>query len=212
LINPKIFLGDTAFDSIEIYKALLSGDTFACDPDGTPRIFEKAYIPLRQGINLTNPDYTINENGIPCCPHDPALPMKPEGNTSHMRCGLKTFKFVCLNMKRETRTDGKSHRVCYCENPCTDSTCERMVYLYPEKDLRRCPGVVRGTEEWESTYKIGTSVECSINRIKDSFCLGDRKAQNAKILHDDLLFADITQLITIVVADRLHKHEYFRSL
>lgn len=87
-----------------------------------------------------------------------------------------------------------------------------MVYLYPEKDLRRCPGVIRGTEEWESTYKIRTSVERSINHIKDSFCLGDRKTQNAKTLHADLLLAGITQLITVAVADRIHKPEYFRSL
>ena len=212
LINPKTFLGDAAFDSIEIYKALLSGDTFGTNSDGTPRIFEKAYVPLRSGLKLTNPDYTINENGIPCCPHDPTLPMKPEGNTSHLRCGLKTFKFVCPEMKWETGADGKSHRVCHCEDPCTDSACGRMVYLYPEKDLRRCPGVVRGTEEWESTYKIRTSVERSINHIKDSFCLGDRKTQNAKTLHADLLLAGITQLITVVVADRIHKPEYFRSL
>ena len=197
LINPKTFLGDAAFDSIEIYKALLSGDTFGTNSDGTPRIFEKAYVPLRSGLKLTNPDYTINENGIPCCPHDPTLPMKPEGNTSHLRCGLKTFKFVCPEMKWETGADGKSHRVCHCEDPCTDSACGRMVYLYPEKDLRRCPGVVRGR---------------SINHIKGSFCLGDRKTQNAKTLHADLLLAGITQLITVVVADRIHKPEYFRSL
>ena len=212
LINPKTFLGDAAFDSIEIYKALLTGDMFGCDPEGNPRIFEKAYIPLRSGLKLTNPDYTINENGVPCCPHDPSLPMKPEGNTSHLRCRLKTFKFVCPKMKWETDADGKSHRVCHCDNPCTDSSCGRMVYLYPEKDLRRCPGAVRGTTEWESTYKIRTSVERSINHIKDSFCLGDRKTQNAKTLHADLLLAGITQLITVVVADRIHKPEYFRSL
>ncbi len=81
-----------------------------------------------------------------------------------------------------------------------------------EKDLHRCPGVIRGTAEWESTYKIRTSVERSINHIKDSFCLGSRKTQNAKTLHADLLLAGITQLITVVVADRLHKPEYFRSL
>ena len=186
LINPKTFLGDAAFDGIEIYKALLSGNTFGSDP--------------------------INENGIPCCPHDPALPMKPEGNTSHLRCGLKTFKFVCPKMSWDKCEDGKYRRICHCENPCTDSACGRMVYLYPEKDLRRCPGTVRGTEEWESTYKIRTSVERSINHIKDSFCLGDRKTQNAKTLHADLLLAGITQLITVVVADRIHKPEYFRSL
>ena len=214
LINPKTFLGDAAFDSIEIYKALLSGDTFGYDPDGTPRIFEKAYIPLRSSAKLTSPDYIVNESGLPCCPHDPTLPMKPEGNTSHLRCGLRTFKFVCPKMKWETIPDGKSHsrRVCTCDNPCTDSKCGRMVYLYPEKDLRLCPGVLRGTDEWESTYKIRTSVERSINHIKDNFCLGERKTQNAKTLHADLLLAGITQLITVVVADRIHKPEYFRSL
>ena len=212
LINPKTFLGDAAFDSIEIYKALLSGDTFGHTPDDKARIFEKAYIPLRSGLKLTNPDYTINENGVPCCPHDPSLPMKPEGNTSHLRCRLKTFKFVCPKMSWDKSEDGKYRRVCHCDNPCTESSCGRMVYLYPEKDLRRCPGVIRGTEEWESTYKIRTSVERSINHIKDSFCLGSRKTQNAKTLHADLLLAGITQLITVVVADRLHKPEYFRSL
>lgn len=212
LINPKTFLGDAAFDSIEIYKALLSGETFGHDPNGVARIFERAYIPLKSGLKLTDPDYTINAEGIPCCPHDPTLPMKPEGNTSHLRCGLKTFKFVCPKMKWEKGADGKYHRVCHCENPCTDSSCGRMVYLYPEKDLRRCPGVIRGTEEWESNYKIRTSVERSINHIKDSFCLGGRKTQNAKTLHADLLLAGITQLITVVVADRICKPEYFRSL
>ena len=212
LINPKVFLGDAAFDSIEIYKALLSGDTFGRLPDGTARIFDKAYIPLKTGAKLTNPDYTVNENGIPCCPHDPSLPMKPEGNTSHLRCGLKTFKFVCPKMSWDKCEDGKYRRVCHCDNPCTDSSCGRMVYLYPEKDLRLCPGAIRGTEEWDCTYKIRTSVERSINHIKDSFCLGERKTQNAKTLHADLLLAGITQLITVVVADRIHKPEYFRSL
>ena len=212
LINPRTFLGDAAFDSIEIYKALLSGDMFGHLPDGSPRVFEKAYIPLKAAIKLTDPDYTINDDGIPCCPHDASLPMKPEGNTSHLRCGLKTFKFVCPKMTWDKCEDGKYHRVCHCDNPCTDSRCGRMVYLYPEKNLRLYPGTLRGTEEWDSTYKIRTSVERSINHFKDSFCLGDRKTQNAKTLHADLLLAGITQLITVVVADRLHKPQFLRSL
>ena len=87
-----------------------------------------------------------------------------------------------------------------------------MVYLYLEKDLRLCPGVVRGTEEWESTYKIRTSVERSINHIKDSFFLEDHKTQDARTLHADLLLTGITKLITVVVADRIHKPTYLRSL
>lgn len=211
LINPKVFLGDAAFDTLEIYNALLSNDTFGLDADGNPRIFEKAYIPLRTPLS-TKSDYAVNTSGVPCCPHDPDLAMKPEGNTSNLRCGLKTYKFVCPKMSWDKCDDGKFRRVCHCENPCTSSQSGRMVYVYPEKDLRRCPGVIRDTPEWDSTYKIRTSVERSINHFKDSFCLGDRKTQDARTLHADLLLAGITQLITVVVADRLHKPELFRSL
>ena len=44
-------------------------------------------------------DYTVNENGIPCCPHDSTLPMKREGSKSHLRSKLPTMKFVCSKMK-----------------------------------------------------------------------------------------------------------------
>ena len=40
-----------------------------------------------------------------------------------------------------------------------------MVYIYPEKDLRAYPGAIRGTEEWNNTYKIRTTVERDINHI-----------------------------------------------
>jgi hypothetical protein len=98
LINPVAFLGDAAFDSIQIYKDLLTGDTFGIDGFGNGRHFSKAYIPLNQRSKLENSDYTINEHGAPCCPNDPSLPMKPEGNTSHLRCKTPTFKFVCPMM------------------------------------------------------------------------------------------------------------------
>ena len=68
LINPKVFLGDAAFDSVTIYEQLLSGDTF-----GKNKHFRQAFIPLNERSKLKNPDFTINENGIPCCPHDPSL-------------------------------------------------------------------------------------------------------------------------------------------
>ena len=80
-----------------------------------------------------------------------------------------------------------------------------MVYLYPEKDFRRCLGVVRVIEELESTYKIYKSVESSINNIKDSFCLGNCKTQNARSLHTVLLLAGITKLM-------IYKPAYVRSL
>ena len=54
-----------------------------------------------------------------------------------------------------------------------------MIYVYPEQNLRAYPGTTRGNEEWDSTYKIRVNVEKSINHIKDSFCLANRKTQNA---------------------------------
>ena len=208
LINPKTFLGDAAFDTVELYKSLLTGDTF-----GDNKHFTKAYIPLNARSGLENQDYSINENGIPCCPHDPSLPMKPEGCKSNLRSGIPTFKFVCPKMEWVyDKTTQKAHRQCFCESPCTSSKCGRMVYIYPEKDLRAYPGTIRGTEEWDDTYKIRTVVERDINHIKDNLCLAGRRTQNEKTLHADLILAGITQLITVVLADKINHHEYIRSL
>ena len=87
-----------------------------------------------------------------------------------------------------------------------------MFYIYPEKNLCAYPGTLRGTAEWDSTYKIRVNVEKSINHFKDSFCVAGRKTQNEKTLHADLLLAGITQLITVMVSDKLHRHQYIRSL
>lgn len=207
LINPKVFLGDAAFDTVQLYKDLLSGDTF-----GKNRHFLKTYIPLNARSHLENVDYTINENGIPCCPHEPSLPMKYEG-TSKLRSGVTRYKFVCPKMQWiYDKSTQKAHRECHCENPCTSSKCGRMIYLYPEKDLRAYPGTIRGTEEWDNTYKIRTVVERDINHIKDNLCLAGRRTQNEKTLHADLILAGITQLITVVLADKIHHHEYIRCL
>ena len=87
-----------------------------------------------------------------------------------------------------------------------------MVYIYPEKNLRAYPGVISGTEEWYNTYKIRTAVERDINPFKDNLCLAGRRTQNEKTLHADLILASITQLITVVLADKIKHHEYIRSL
>lgn len=208
LINPKTFLGDAAFDTVELYKALLTGNTF-----GHNRHFSKAYIPLNARSHLENVDYTINEQGIPCCPHDHSLPMKPEGSRSNLRSGLPTFKFVYPKMKWGYDPDTRrSVRQCNCDNPCTSSKCGRMVYIYPEKNLRAYPGVIRGSGGWDNTYKIRTAVERNINHTKENLCLAGRRTQNEKTLHADLILAGITQLLTVVLADKMNHHEYIRSL
>jgi hypothetical protein len=207
LIDPKTFLGDAAFDSASVYKALLTGDTF-----GSEKHFSSAYIPLNSRSHLENPDYEINENGIPCCPKDPSLEMKPEG-TSKRHNGIVRYKFVCPKMIWEYNPETqRAHRKCACDHPCTGSRCGRMIYIYPEKDLRAYPGVLRGTLQWDETYKIRTTVERSINHFKDSFGLAGRKTQNEKTLHADLILAGITQLISVLLADKMHQHQFIRSL
>ena len=202
LINPKIFLGDAAFDTIEIYKSLFEDFKF-----------QKAFIPLKVKLSLNNADYTFNENGIPCCPHDSSLPMRREGSKSHLRSNLPTMKFVCPKMKWEyNRQDKSKRRVCHCDNPCTASSCGRMIYVYPEKNLRAYPGVERGSEEWNDTYKIRVNVEKSINHFKDCFCVANRKTMNEKTIHADLLLAGISQLLTVVVADKMNQRQHIRSL
>ena len=140
------------------------------------------------------------------------LLMKSEGITT-TKAGIKKYKFVCPKMIWDYNPQTqRAHRKCTCENPCTDSKCGRMIYIYPEQDLRAYPGALRGTDEWNSTYKIRTTVERSINHFKDSFCLAGRKTQNEKTLHADLILSGITQLITVVLADKIHHHEYIRSI
>jgi hypothetical protein len=207
LIDPKIFLGDAAFDSVNIYEQLLSGDTF-----GTERHFSSAYIPLNERSRLKNPDFSINADGVPCCPKDESLPMIPEG-TAKTKAGLTRFKFVCPKTKwvYDSQTK-KAHRECKCESPCTTSKCGRMVYIQQQSDFRTYPGTIRGTAEWEQTYKVRTTVERSINHFKDSFGLAGRKTQNEKTLHADLILAGMTQLISVLLADKIHQHQYIRSL
>ena len=202
LIRPEVFLGDAAFDSIEIYKSLFEDLNF-----------RKAFIPLKVKLTMDDVDYSFNENGIPCCPHDSTLPMKREGSKSHLKSGIPSMKFVCPKMKWEyNREDKSKRRVCHCDNPCTTSSCGRMIYVYPEKDLRAYPGVERGSEEWNETYKIRVNVEKTINHFKDSFCIANRKTANEKTLHADLLLAGISQLLTVIVADKINQRQHLRSL
>lgn len=60
--------------------------------------------------------------------------------------------------------------------------------------------------------KIWTVVERDISHIKDNLYLAGRRTQNEKTLHADLILAGITQLITVVLADKINHHEYIRSI
>lgn len=84
--KPGVFLGDSAFDSIDIYAKLLGEGGIG---------FEKAFIPLNERSSLSYPACPLNDEGIPCCPNDSALPMKPEGNTSCLQCSCHNPVVAC---------------------------------------------------------------------------------------------------------------------
>jgi hypothetical protein len=199
-ISPDVFLGDAAFDTIGIYSDLLNDLKF-----------NKAFIPLNSRAVSKYPDCTVDGDGRPCCPKDPSLPMRREGSKSHLRCGKPSMKFVCPKMKW-VEEHGKSGRRTSCDDPCTDSPCGRMFYVYPEKDLRTFPGTVRETDEWKSVYKVRAAVERSICHFKDSFLVAGRRTRNADTLHADLLLAGITQLVTVLLAESMGRRQYMRSL
>lgn len=100
LIPPKTFLGDVAFDTLEIYKSLFSEIGF-----------EKAFIPLRVKLSMEDNGYTTNENGVPCCPHDSSFTMKREGHKSHLKGKISTMKFVYPKMKWDTIKQIKQNAV-----------------------------------------------------------------------------------------------------
>lgn len=86
----------------------------------------QSIIPLKNKLKTEWIDSIVNEDGIPFCSK-----MKWEWNS----------------------VTKKSNRVCHCGHPCT-SSCGKMIYIYPEQNLRAYPGTVRGTQEWDSSYKI----------------------------------------------------------
>ena len=57
------------------------------------------------------------------------------------------------------------------KTPCTESSCGRMFYLYPEKNCVLIPGTLRGTPEWDSIYKIRVNVENQSTISRAAFVL-----------------------------------------
>ena len=189
------FLGDSAFDSIETY-------TFLKNTCG----FSKVFIPLNNRNTSDLPPVGYNEYGYPTCPNDNNLAMKYSGITKE-KGRADRFKWICPMVKTV-----KGQCVCSCENPCSNAKFGRTAYTYNNIDFRLLPGVQRDSEEWVDSYKIRTAVERTINHLKSDMCIADRKSRDIRTAKADLLFASIAQLFTVVVADRLHKPEYFRSV
>lgn len=111
--HPSVFLGDSAFDSIDTY-------TFLKDEFN----FEKAIIPYNPRNESTLKKVGYNEYGYPLCPNNSSLVMK--------YCGLcrekgraDRIKWTCPKVHVE-----KGQYVCDCDNPCSTAKRGRTTYTY----------------------------------------------------------------------------------
>ena len=121
------------------------------------------------------------------------------------------YKWFCPKTSASQTPSGFS-RICTCENPCTNSKYGRVTHTYPSKDLRLYPGTIRGTDEWNSIYKIRVAVEKAINHMKSNMAISGRKTRNAKTTKADVFLAGIAQLFTVIIANNMAKPEHIRSI
>ncbi len=193
--HPDTFLGDASFDSADIYGFLLKDSGFS-----------RALIPYNPRNESSLKKVGYNEYGYPTCPNDPSLAMKycgitrEKGRSDRIKWGCPKVHMV------------KGQWVCDCEKPCSTAKKGRTSYTYENMELRMFPGIQRDTEEWDSLYKIRTVVERAINHFKINMCVAGRHTRNHLTTKADVFLAGIANQLTVIVAHRMHRPEYIRSL
>jgi hypothetical protein len=196
-LTYSTFMGDSSFDSYDLYSALLGSYGFS-----------RAVIPMNVRNSADALPVGFNESGIPLCPKDKE-PMK-----FHSVCGGKSrskrIKFICPKSKRVNIPRGSWR--CHCESPCSSSQYGRTVYIYPNADNRLYPGILRGSAEWDVLYAKRVAIERSIGSFKAVLGLDSRKSYNTLTTKADLFLAGIVQLICVVLADKLHNHKLIRRV
>ena len=192
-IDFKTFIGDSSFDSYDIY-AMLKND-FS---------FERACIPMNPRNSKASSAH-FDASGTPICPVS-GMPFTFLGKSGGKNRSSR-FKWVCPGSVQKG-----SSRVCSCDHPCTDSSYGKCVYTYPDKDFRLYPGVPRATDHWNNLYRHRVAIERTINIFKDSFVLDSGKSHRTVTVKADLFLAGITQLIGVLLADALHKPQFIKSV
>ena len=196
--NFHTFLADSAFDKIALYPTLMN--TFG---------FKRVAIPInprnsKPQNNSENKDFFINENGIPVCKKYNIL--FKDGHWVREKGRTPRHKWLCPKAKY----NGKK-RTCICETPCSDKAYGKTTYTYDHLDLRINPGIQRGSDKFRKVYKRRVVVERTIHSFKDSLAIGDTFQQNQYSIKSDLFLAGITQLLNVLIADKMAQLKNFKS-
>ena len=188
------FIGDSAFDSYDNYSFLRKME------------FHRVCVPLNPRNSASSNE---TANGVPCCPADgtPFIRLGRSGGRNRS----ERIKWVC---PKSERIPGTAQRVCTCEHPCTSAKTGKFAYTYPDdaRDFRACPGIQRNTEHWDNLYRHRVMIERTIFLLKDSFALDETKSFRTVTLKADLFFAGIAQLLGVILAEKLHRPEFFKSV
>lgn len=192
--HPNTFLGDSAFDSTDIYSLLLSDFHFS-----------KALIPHNPRNESSLKKVGYNEYGYPTCPEDSTLAMKYQG-VAKEKGRIDRIKWGCPMMSYHHGWH------CNCEHPCSNAAKGRTAYTYENMNLRMFPGIQRDSKEWIDTYKIRAIVERAINHFKINMCIAGRKTRNHTTTKSDVFLAGIASQLTVIIADAINCPQYIRSL
>ena len=192
---PEVFLGDSAFDTIETYGFLKN--EFHCS---------KALIPYNVRNESSLPKVGYHFYGYPTYPNDSSLAMKHLGHC-HEKGRADREKWGCPKVHMV-----KGQYVCDCQNPCSTAKKGRTTYTYENMDFHKFPGIQRDSDEWNSLYKIRTIVERAINHLKINMGIAGRKSRHHVTTKADVFLAGIASQFTVVVAHRLSYPQYIRIL
>lgn len=191
------FLADSEFDSYANFTYLKNLG------------FQKVLIPLN--VRNSKPENSAlleipyDNDGWPLCP-ETKDPMVLEGPCNGKDRSLR-FKFRCPKVSFP-----KGKRTCSCEDPCTDAPSGRSHYVYPDKDFRMCPGIVRGSDDWNSEYALRAGIERTFSSLKANECVSNPRTLNLASIRSDVCLAACTQVITLILAYCMKKPEFLKSI
>lgn len=192
--HPDTFLGDSAFDSADLYGKLFHDFHFS-----------KTLIPYNPRNESSLKKVGYNAYGYPTCPNDAALAMKYCGSTKE-KGRADRVKWICHKIHYHHGW------VCDCDKPFSSAKKGKTTYTYENMDLRMFPGIQRDTKEWNDTYKIRAIVERAINHFKINMCIAGRKTRNHTTTKSDIFLAGIASQLAVIVAYAINCPQYIRSL